>query len=77
MRGSRTCEPLAQDRQGNDYDYPGFVDLEVIADAVMLPDADYYILGRICLRSDCRGTQGYCWRECTTDSTSIADTVTR
>jgi nitric oxide dioxygenase len=40
-------EPLPQDQAGRDFDYPGFVDLDVIADAIMLPDADYYICGPI------------------------------
>ena len=40
-------EPLPQDQQGKDYDYPGLVDTSVIEDAIMLPDADYYICGPI------------------------------
>jgi nitric oxide dioxygenase len=40
-------EPLPGDQQGRDYDYSGLVDLNPIADAVMLPDADYYICGPI------------------------------
>jgi nitric oxide dioxygenase len=40
-------EPLATDRQGKDYDYPGLVDIGQIADKVLLPDADYYICGPI------------------------------
>jgi nitric oxide dioxygenase len=40
-------EPLPQDQPGRDFDYPGLVDIDVIADAVMLPDADYYICGPI------------------------------
>jgi nitric oxide dioxygenase len=40
-------EPLPQDQPGRDFDYPGFVDIDVIADAIMLPDADYYICGPI------------------------------
>lgn len=40
-------EPLPNDRQGSDYDYPGMVDISLIADAVMLPDADYYICGPV------------------------------
>jgi nitric oxide dioxygenase len=40
-------EPLAQDRQGSDYDFPGLVDIDAIARDVMLPDADYYICGPI------------------------------
>jgi nitric oxide dioxygenase len=40
-------EPLPQDQQGRDFDFAGMVDLGTIADAVMLPDADYYICGPI------------------------------
>jgi len=40
-------EPLPNDRQGSDYDYPGMVDISLIADAVMLPGADYYICGPV------------------------------
>jgi nitric oxide dioxygenase len=40
-------EPLPQDQQGRDYDYPGLVNVDLIADAIMLPDADYYICGPI------------------------------
>lgn len=40
-------EPLPQDQQGRDYDYPGLVNADLIADAIMLPDADYYICGPI------------------------------
>jgi nitric oxide dioxygenase len=40
-------EPLPGDQQGRDFDYPGLVDIDVIADAIMLPDADYYICGPI------------------------------
>jgi nitric oxide dioxygenase len=40
-------EPLPQDQPGKDFDYPGLVDIDPIADAVMLPDADYYICGPI------------------------------
>jgi nitric oxide dioxygenase len=40
-------EPLPQDQQGQDFDYPGFVDIDVIADQVLLPDADYYICGPV------------------------------
>jgi nitric oxide dioxygenase len=29
------------------FDYPGLVDIDVIADALNLPDADYYICGPI------------------------------
>jgi nitric oxide dioxygenase len=39
--------PLPQDQQGKDYDYPGIVDIDKIAGAIMLPDADYYICGPI------------------------------
>jgi nitric oxide dioxygenase len=40
-------EPLPQDQQGIDFDYPGLVDIDAIADAVDLPDADYDICGPI------------------------------
>jgi nitric oxide dioxygenase len=40
-------EPLAEDQQGRDFDYPGLVDVGLIADAILLPDADYYICGPI------------------------------
>jgi nitric oxide dioxygenase len=40
-------EPAAGDVQGEDYDYPGLVDLTKIADAVVLSNADYYICGPI------------------------------
>jgi nitric oxide dioxygenase len=40
-------EPLPQDQIGKDFDYEGFVDIDAIASAVMLPDADYYICGPI------------------------------
>jgi nitric oxide dioxygenase len=40
-------EPLPQDQQGRDYDYPGLVDIKLIEDAIMLPDADYYICGPV------------------------------
>lgn len=40
-------EPLEQDAQGRDYDYPGLVDVKLIADSILLPDADYYICGPI------------------------------
>jgi nitric oxide dioxygenase len=33
--------------QGRDYDFSGFVDLDRIASAIMLPHADYYICGPI------------------------------
>lgn len=39
--------PLGTDVQGKDYDYPGFVDLNKLHDAVLLPDADYYICGPV------------------------------
>jgi nitric oxide dioxygenase len=38
-------EPLPQDQLGKDFDYAGLVDIDVIADAIMLPEADYYICG--------------------------------
>ncbi|WP_042884169.1 NO-inducible flavohemoprotein [Cupriavidus necator] len=40
-------QPLPQDTQGRDYDYPGLVDVKLIEKAVSLPDADYYICGPI------------------------------
>jgi hemoglobin-like flavoprotein len=40
-------EPLPGDQQGRDYDCPGLVDVNLIADAVIQPDADYYICGPI------------------------------
>ncbi|HEY1043072.1 MAG TPA: NO-inducible flavohemoprotein [Telluria sp.] len=40
-------EPLPQDQQGRDFDYLGLVDLGVIADDILLPEADYYICGPI------------------------------
>jgi nitric oxide dioxygenase len=40
-------EPLPGDQQGKDFDYAGLVDINLIADKVMLPDADYYICGPI------------------------------
>jgi nitric oxide dioxygenase len=40
-------EPLPQDQQGRDFDYLGFVDIEPIAGAILLPDADFYICGPI------------------------------
>jgi nitric oxide dioxygenase len=40
-------DPLPQDVAGKDYDYAGFVDVKAIRDAILLPDADYYICGPI------------------------------
>ncbi|WP_454741375.1 NO-inducible flavohemoprotein [Cupriavidus necator] len=40
-------QPLPQDEQGRDYDFPGLVDVKLIEKAVLLPDADYYICGPI------------------------------
>jgi nitric oxide dioxygenase len=40
-------DPLPQDQQGRDFDYPGMVDIDAVADQVLLPDADYYICGPI------------------------------
>jgi nitric oxide dioxygenase len=40
-------EPLPGDVEGRDFDFAGFVDLKRIADAIMLPGADYYICGPI------------------------------
>lgn len=38
-------EHLPGDQQGRDYDFAGLVDIEHVLEAVMLPDADYYICG--------------------------------
>jgi nitric oxide dioxygenase len=40
-------QPLPQDQPGRDFDFPGLVDIDRILDAVLLPDADYYICGPI------------------------------
>lgn len=40
-------EPLPEDIAGEDYDYPGLVDVKLIKDKLLLPDADYYICGPI------------------------------
>jgi nitric oxide dioxygenase len=40
-------EPLPGDQQGRDYDHTGFVDIGSIKQAILLPDADYYICGPI------------------------------
>jgi nitric oxide dioxygenase len=40
-------EPLPSDVQGRDYDFPGLVDVKLITDSILLPDADYYICGPI------------------------------
>jgi nitric oxide dioxygenase len=40
-------EPLPGDVEGRDYDFSGFVDLDRIGNAIMLPQADYYICGPI------------------------------
>jgi nitric oxide dioxygenase len=40
-------EPLPQDQAGRDFDFPGLVDIDRIAAAILLPDADYYICGPI------------------------------
>jgi len=40
-------EPLPQDQPGRDFDFEGMVDIGRIADAILLPDADYYICGPI------------------------------
>jgi nitric oxide dioxygenase len=39
--------PLPEDTVGHDYDHPGFVNVDLIKDSVLLPDADYYICGPI------------------------------
>jgi nitric oxide dioxygenase len=38
-------EPLPEDQQGRDFDYPGLVNVDLIADKILVPDADYYICG--------------------------------
>ncbi|WP_019142501.1 NO-inducible flavohemoprotein [Noviherbaspirillum massiliense] len=38
-------EPLPGDQEGKDYDYPGLVDIDRIANQILIPDADYYICG--------------------------------
>lgn len=40
-------EPLPGDQQGRDFDFAGLVNIDLINDAIMLPDADYYICGPI------------------------------
>jgi len=40
-------EPLPADVQGRDYDHAGFVDIGRIKQAILQPDADYYICGPI------------------------------
>lgn len=40
-------EPQAEDTEGRDYDYAGLVDVKLIRDQILLPDADYYICGPI------------------------------
>jgi nitric oxide dioxygenase len=40
-------EPLPQDQAGRDFDFSGLVDIDRIANAILLPDADYYICGPI------------------------------
>ena len=40
-------EPLPNDRQGKDYDFPGLVDVDKISAQILLPEADYYICGPI------------------------------
>ncbi|KDP85189.1 dihydropteridine reductase [Cupriavidus sp. SK-3] len=40
-------DPLPQDVVGRDYDHAGLVDVKAIKDAILLPDADYYICGPI------------------------------
>lgn len=40
-------EPLPGDTQGRDYDHTGLVDIGLIKQAILLPDADYYICGPI------------------------------
>jgi nitric oxide dioxygenase len=40
-------EPLSTDVQGRDYDHAGLVDIGLIKQTILLPDADYYICGPI------------------------------
>jgi nitric oxide dioxygenase len=40
-------EPLAEDVEGTDYDYPGLADLNLISKSALLPNADYYLCGPI------------------------------
>ena len=40
-------DPLPQDTAGRDYDHAGLVDVKSIRNAILLPDADYYICGPI------------------------------
>jgi nitric oxide dioxygenase len=40
-------EPLPADVHGRDYDFSGLVDIGKIEDAILLPQADYYICGPI------------------------------
>ncbi|WP_330990884.1 NO-inducible flavohemoprotein [Burkholderia vietnamiensis] len=40
-------DPLPQDVEGVDYDLKGLVDVNAIKDALLLPDADYYICGPV------------------------------
>ncbi|OON62727.1 nitric oxide dioxygenase [Massilia sp. KIM] len=40
-------QPLPRDQAGRDFDYAGMVDLDTVADAILRPDADYYICGPI------------------------------
>lgn len=40
-------EPLPNDQQGKDFDFSGLVDIDRISEAVLLPNADYYICGPI------------------------------
>jgi nitric oxide dioxygenase len=40
-------EPLPEDQLGRDFDFQGFVDVGLIADKILVPDADFYICGPI------------------------------
>ena len=40
-------DPLPQDAAGRDFDHAGLVDVKAIKEAILLPDADYYICGPI------------------------------
>ncbi|KGC07440.1 flavohemoprotein [Burkholderia multivorans] len=40
-------DPLPQDLPGRDYDHAGLVDVNAIKDAILLPNADYYICGPV------------------------------
>lgn len=39
--------PSASDKQGEDYDYAGFIDLDVVSEQIVNPDAHYYFCGPV------------------------------